>query len=133
MTFLVHFTGSGAPLFSASSTGPVRLGMDFETQMEAFCASLRQVVGDGPSVRCWAYRAGAGMYLALDVEGSGESRSLTLIEGDKADLPTPDCVAEYAALECVVTDAVDAFYLALRVLASLSPSSLRLGPRITTK
>ncbi len=132
-TLLDHFVGEGEPLFQAYPTRRVCLNPSLEPGVAAFCTALRQVVGMGAAVQCWAYRAGAGMYLAIDVTGAGESRSLTLMEGDRAELPAADSVVRDSSLECIVTDAVDGFYLALRVLDSLSPSSLRVGPRITTK
>lgn len=130
---LDHFVGEGEPLFQAYPTKRLCLNPDLEPDMEVFCTALRQAVGMGAAVQCWAYRAGAGMYLAIDVTGTDASRSLTMMEGDRAELPSESSVAEHESLECVVTDAVDCFYLALRVLDSLSPASLRVGPRITTK
>ncbi len=130
---LDHFTSMSDPLFQAYPTARVCLDSNLEPAVTAFCTALQQVVGCGASVNCWTYRAGAGMYLAMDVAGAAESRSLTLMEGDKVELPTADCVARFTDLECIVTDSVDAFYLTLRVLDSLSPASLRLGPRMTTK
>jgi hypothetical protein len=133
MQIVDHFVSTGAPLFLASPAGHVHLDPDLESAVDAFCTALRQVVGSGASVKFRAYRAGAGMYLAIDVTGTKEDRGLTLMEGDRVELPTADSVAKFSSLECAVTDAVDCFYLAWRVLDSLSPASLRVGPRITTK
>lgn len=116
------------PLFEVGPAGHVHLHPGRREAVADFCDAVKAEVGANPTVRCWPYRAGRVTCIAFDVTGDTGDVSLTMIESDAIEIPLQGKVL--GGTDCLVIDAVDAFYL-VSALLDASGGIAVFGPRIT--